>query len=76
MGASLWKTLLLRMTQSLNRSSSCRNILNRNALRGDVVNLARRCHIDQIVGLDLNLISRRQESIKTHNKIRVALKKL
>lgn len=76
MGANLWKTLLLRMSRNLNRCSSCRNILNGNAMRGDVVDLTRSCHIDEIVGLNLNLISRWQESIKTHNKIRVALKQL
>lgn len=45
-------------------------------MRGDVMDLTRCCHIDKIVGLNLNLISRWQESIKTHNKIRVALKQL
>lgn len=74
MRTTLRKSLLLRVTRSLNRCSSCRNILNRNPMRGDVVNLTRRCHIDEIVGLDLNFISRWQESIKTHNKIGVALK--
>lgn len=45
-------------------------------MRGDVVDLARCRHIDQIVGLNLDLISRWQESVKTHNEVWVALKKL
>lgn len=43
---------------------------------GDIVDLARCRHIDHIIGLNLNLISRRQESVKTHDEVWMAFKQL
>lgn len=43
---------------------------------GDVVDLTWCGHIDQIVGLNFNLISRWQKCVKTHNEVRVTLEEL
>lgn len=45
-------------------------------MRGDVVNLTWRGHIDQIVSLNLNLISGWQESVETHDEVWMALEEL
>lgn len=45
-------------------------------MRGDVVDLPRCGYINQIVGLNFDLVSRWQESVKTHNEVWVALKEL
>lgn len=52
------------------------DILDRNAVRGDVVDLTRCCHVNQVVGLDLDLVARRQESVEAHNEVGVAFEKL
>lgn len=58
-------------------SCSCYwNILDRNSVWGDVVDLARCGHIDQVIGLDLNLVARRQEGVEAHYEVRVAFEKL
>lgn len=36
-------------------------------MRGDVVDLARSGHINQIIGLNLNLVARRQEGVEAHD---------
>ena len=74
--AGLWQSLVLRVARRLAGCSTCRDVLNRNTMRGDVVDLTRRGHVDQIVGLDLNLVSGWQESVETHDKVWVALEEL
>lgn len=43
---------------------------------GDVVDLTRRCYVDQVIGLDLDLVARWQEGVEAHYEVRVAFKKL
>lgn len=43
---------------------------------GDVVDLTRCGHIDQVIGLDLNLIPRWQESVESHDEVRVTFEEL
>lgn len=43
---------------------------------GNVVDLTRRSHIDQVVGLDLDLVARRQEGVETHDEVGVAFEEL
>lgn len=74
--ASLGQTLLLGLGWRLAGCSSCRYVLNRDAMRGDVVDLPWCGHINQIIGLYFYLVSRWQESVKTHNEVWVALKEL
>lgn len=77
MQAGLGETLMLVVARRLAGCSSHRwDVLYRYTLRSYVVYLTRRGYIDQIVGLNLNLITGWQESVKTHNKVRVALKEL
>ena len=38
--------------------------------------LSRRCHVDPIICLHLNLVARRQEGVEAHDEVRVALKEL
>lgn len=45
-------------------------------MRGDVVDLARSGHINQIVGLNLNLVARRQEGVEAHNEVWMAFEEL
>lgn len=45
-------------------------------MRGDVVDLTRRCHVDQVVGLDLYLVARWQEGVEAHYEVGVAFKEL
>lgn len=40
------------------------------------MDLARCRYIDQVVGLNLDLIPGRQESVKPHNEVRMALEEL
>lgn len=42
----------------------------------DVVDLAWRGDVDQVVGLNLDLIPRRQESVEPHDEVGVALEEL
>lgn len=43
---------------------------------GDVVDLTRRGHVDQVIGLDLNLVARRQEGVEAHDEVRVTFEEL
>lgn len=45
-------------------------------MRGDVVDLTRRGHVDQIIGLDLDLVARRQESVEAHDEVGVTFEEL
>lgn len=42
-------------------------VLDWDTMRGDVVDLARSGHINQIIGLNLNLVARRQEGVEAHD---------
>lgn len=69
-GKTLW------VAWRLTGGSSHRDVLDRDAVGSDVVDLARCRHIDQVVGLNFDLIPRRQESVKTHDEVGMALKEL
>lgn len=69
-GKTLW------VAWGLSGCSSHRDVLDRDAVGSDVVDLARCRDIDQVVGLNLNLIPRRQESVKPHDEVRMALEEL
>lgn len=43
---------------------------------GDVVNLTRCGHVDQVIGLDLDLVARWQKGVESHDKVGMAFKKL
>lgn len=45
-------------------------------MRGDVVDLTRRGHVDQVIGLDLNLVAGRQESVEAHDEVGVTFEEL
>lgn len=45
-------------------------------MRCDVVDLSRRGDVHQVIGLHLDLVSRRQKGVKAHNEIWVTLKEL
>lgn len=45
-------------------------------MRGDVVDLTRRGHIDQVVVLDLDLVARWQEGVEAHDEVRVTFEEL
>lgn len=66
----------LRVAWGLTGGPSDRDVLDRNAVGSDVVDLARRCDVDQVVGLNLDLVPRWQKSVKTHDEVGVALKEL
>ena len=51
-------------------------VLDRDAVRGDVVDLSWRGHVDLLVGLDLDLVARRQEGVESHYEVWVALEEL
>lgn len=51
-------------------------ILDRNSVRGDVVDLTWRGHVDLLVGLDLDLVAGRQEGVESHDEVWVALEEL
>lgn len=42
----------------------------------DVMDLTGCCNIDQVIGLDLNLVARGKEGVKAHDKVRVAFEEL
>lgn len=52
------------------------DVLNRDAMRGNVVDLAWSGHVNQIIGLNLNLVARRQESVEAHDEVWMALEEL
>lgn len=52
------------------------DVLDRNAMRGDVVDLTGCSHIDQVVGLDFDLVAGRQEGVKAHDEVGVAFEEL
>lgn len=76
MWAGLLQTLVLVVARRLAGRSAHRDVLHRDAVRGDVVNLTRRGHVDQIIGLHLDLVSRRQEGVETHNEVGMAFEEL
>lgn len=45
-------------------------------MRCDVMDLTGRCHIDQVIGLDLDLVARGKEGVKAHDKVGVAFEEL
>lgn len=51
-------------------------VLNRDTMRGDVVDLAGSGHINQIIGLNFNLVARRQEGVEAHDEVWMALEEL
>ena len=51
-------------------------VVDRDAVGGDVMYLSRRGHVDPIIGLHLDLVTRRQEGVEAHNEVRVALEEL
>lgn len=69
-GKTLW------VAWGLTGRPSHRDVLDRDAVGSDVVDLARGRYVDQVVGLNLNLVPRRQESVKAHDEVGVALKEL
>ena len=74
--ARLRQALVLVVAGGLAGSPICWYVLYRNTMWGDVVDLAWRGNVDEIIGLNLNLISWWQESVKTHNEVWMALKEL
>ena len=51
-------------------------VVDRDALWGDVVYLSRRGHVDMIVGLHLNLVAGWQEGVEAHDEVWVAFEEL
>ena len=45
-------------------------------MRGDVVDLTRCGHVDQVVALDLDLVAWRQEGVEAHDEVRVTFEEL
>lgn len=43
---------------------------------GYVVDLTRRGHIDQVIGLDLDLVAGWQEGVEAHDEVRVTFEEL
>ena len=52
------------------------DVLDRDAVRGDVVDLAGRGDVHQLVVLHLDLVARWEESVEAHDEVRVALEEL
>lgn len=50
--------------------------LGLDAMGGDLMNLARSCHVHHVIGLHLNLVARGQEGIEAHNQVGVAFEQL
>lgn len=50
--------------------------LGLQAMSGDLVNLPWCCHVHHIICLHLNLVTRRQEGVETHDQVWVALEEL
>lgn len=69
-GKTLW------VTWGLTGCSSHRDVLDRDAVGSDVVDLAWCRYIDQVVGLNLDLIPRWQEGVKPHDEVGMALEEL
>lgn len=57
-------------------SRSGRDVLHGDAVRRDVMDLAGRGHVNQIVGLNFDLISWRKKRVEPHNEIGVTLEEL
>lgn len=45
-------------------------------MRRYVVDLTWRCYVDQVVGLDLDLVARGEESVEPHDEVGVAFEEL
>lgn len=58
------------------RRSRYGDVLDRNAMRGDVVDLTGRGHVDQVGALDLDLVARWQEGVEAHNELGVTFEEL
>lgn len=52
------------------------DVLHRDAVRRDVMDLPRGGDIHQVVGLHLDFVSRWQKGVEAHNEVRVTLKEL
>lgn len=52
------------------------DVLHRDAVRCDVVDLPRRGDVHQVVGLHLDFVPRRQKGVEAHDEIWVTLKEL
>lgn len=50
--------------------------LGLDAMGGDLMDLARSCHVHHVIGLHLNLVARGQEGIESHDQVRVAFEQL
>lgn len=50
--------------------------LGLDAVRGDLMNLARSCHVHHVIGLHLNFVARGQECVEAHDQVRVAFEQL
>lgn len=62
---------------ALVRCRSCqRDVLHRDAVWRDVVDLPRRGYIHQVVGLHLDFVPRWQKGVEAHDEVRVTLKEL
>lgn len=56
---------------------SCRgDVLHRDAVWRDVVDLPRGGDVHQVVGLHLDFVPRRQKGVEAHNEVWVTLKEL
>lgn len=53
-----------------------RDVLDRNAMWGDVVDLTGCSNIDQVVGLDFDLVAGWQKGVKAHDEVGVAFEEL
>lgn len=74
--AGLWQTLVLVLARRLAGCCTYRDVLNSDTMRGDVVNLAWRGYVNQIIGLNFNLISGWQECVEPHDEVWMALEEL
>lgn len=50
--------------------------LGLDAMGGNLMDLARSCHVHHVIGLHLNLVARGQEGIEAHDQVRVAFEQL
>lgn len=50
--------------------------LGLDAMGGDLMNLARSCHIHHVIRLHLDLVAGGQEGIEAHDQVRVAFEQL
>lgn len=51
-------------------------VLNRDTVRGNVVDLAGCGHVDQVIGLNLNFVTGWQEGVEAHDEIRMTFEEL